>query len=131
MQRPWRPTGAEAAGWFAVWVVVGAAYATGLAGALTVGIVLVPIAIVATVVLVGRRAALVGAPGAGVGAGAVLFYLAYVNRAGPGLVCTRIAAGAGMRCVDETSPWPWLAAGVVVVLVAVVVFGVLVRRRRL
>lgn len=131
MQRPWRPPGAEAAGWLALWAAVGAAYAAGLAGALSVGIVLVPVAIVATVVLVGRRAALVGAPGAGVGVAAVLFYLAYVNRAGPGLVCTRIAAGAGMRCVDETSPWPWLAAGVVVVAAAVAVFGVLVRRRRI
>ncbi|MHB8682223.1 MAG: hypothetical protein ACYDA2_09045 [Acidimicrobiales bacterium] len=124
------PSDAARWSWFGAWAVVGGVYAMGLAGAFTIGIVALPVAIVATIVLSGRRPTLVGMPGAGVGVGAVLFYLAFVNRAGPGTVCTRTAGGAGMRCVDETSPWPWLAGGVAVVALAVVLAVVLQRRAR-
>jgi hypothetical protein len=37
-------------------------------------------------------------------------YVAYLNRSGPGTICTSITGG--QSCTDESSPWPWLAVGV-------------------
>lgn len=120
--------GAGAWGWFLAWALAGAAYGAGVVGAATIGIVVFPIAIVATVVLLGRRPALSGLPGAALGVGAVLIYVAYVNRRGPGTVCTQHGGGAGYRCVSELSPLPFVVAGAVAVVVGVGLFVVLGRR---
>ena len=56
------------------------------------------------------------------GTGPVLLYVAWLNRQGPGTVCTTTRGGGG-QCLDEWSPWPWVAAGV-----ALVVLGLVVRR---
>lgn len=126
------PTGARrrypAWVWFLAWAAAGAAYGAGVAGAATIGVVLFPVAIVATVVLLGRRATLVGLPGVGLGAGAVMLYVAYVNRRGPGTVCAESSGRSGFRCVTELSPWPWLAAGAAAVVLGVVLFAVMRQR---
>lgn len=49
------------------------------------------------------------------GAGPVLLYVAWLNRRGPGSICTTTHSGGG-QCLDEWSPWPWLAAGLALTL---------------
>jgi hypothetical protein len=121
------PSARAQLGWFLAWAVAGALYAVGVAGAASVGIFVFPVAIAGTILLSGQRRGLVGLPGIGLGAGGVLEYLAWVNRRGPGTVCSEQADG--FRCVSEWSPWPFLAAGVVAVVAALVVFQVLRSRR--
>jgi hypothetical protein len=57
-----------------------------------------------------------------------LFYVAWVNRDGPGTVCHFDASGGS--CSELWSPWPWLAGGVVLLSVGVAVFGYLDRAPR-
>jgi hypothetical protein len=54
------------------------------------------------------------------GAGLPLLYVAWLNRGGPGEVCTSTATST--ECADESSPWPFLVLAVVLVGVGVVVF---------
>lgn len=115
--------------WFLAWAMASGAYAAGIVGAAALGIVAFPVAIVVTVLLLGRRVTLVGLPGVGLGAAGALFDLAYTDRRGPGTVCQELAGGSSFRCVTESSPWPWLAGGVTVVVLAVSAF--LVVRQRL
>ncbi|WP_037569332.1 hypothetical protein [Phaeacidiphilus oryzae] len=116
-------------GWpqFAAWVVVGAAWVTGLLGVLSIGLLVLPLAALGTALLLWRRAT-AGAPGALSGAGLALLYVAYLNRGGPGTVCT--ATAGGTDCLDEWSPWPWLAAGVAVAVAGAVLFVTLRARAR-
>ena len=42
-------------GWFLLWTVVGAAYGLAVAGALTIGIFVLPVAVITTIVLARQR----------------------------------------------------------------------------
>jgi hypothetical protein len=44
------------------------------------------------------------------GAGALLLYIAWVQRAGPGTTCWHTATASG--CDEHLNPLPWLLAGV-------------------
>jgi hypothetical protein len=59
--------------WFGAWSLVGAAYAVGLVGILTIGIFVLPVAIIGTVLLARQPASLRGAPGLVAGLG--LFFM--------------------------------------------------------
>ncbi|MFD0327143.1 TetR/AcrR family transcriptional regulator [Streptacidiphilus monticola] len=48
-------------------------------------------------------------PGAVAGLGLPLLWVAAANAGGPGEACT--PTDGGMTCTDQWSPWPWLAAG--------------------
>jgi hypothetical protein len=109
--------------WFAVWSVIGAAYALAVVGALTIGLFVLPVPVIATIVVSRHEAARVGLPGLVAGAALPLLYIAYLNRAGPGTVCTH--SGGGEQCTDEFSPWPWIA-----IAVALVAGGALAFSRR-
>lgn len=117
-------------GWFVVWAAAGGAYGAGVVGAASIGIVAFPVAIVVTVLLLGRRTTLVGVPGAGVGAGGVLLYVAFVNRHGPGTVCSEPRSGGPFHCVSELTPWPFLAGGVALVVLAFALYLFLGRRTK-
>lgn len=80
-------------GWFLAWVLVGACAGIGLAAILTVGVVFVVLAAVAAVFLLrtGPARAVVGGVS---GVALPLFYLAYLNRGGPGRCATRCRAGS-------------------------------------
>ena len=96
--------------WFASWAVVGAAYAFGLLGVLSIGMFVLPCALLATWYLARRRHSLHGVFGVLSGVGVPLLVLAFLNRHGPGMVC------GGMKCEQQFSPWPWLIAGMLFVL---------------
>jgi amino acid transporter len=107
--------------WFAAWVAIGAAYAVALLGAMTIGLFVAPLAVAATVLITRHRRARVGLPGLLSGAGLPLVYVAWLNRDGPGTVCS-VTRGGGSSCTDEWSPWPWLTVAVVLVVVGTVAF---------
>jgi hypothetical protein len=102
-----------------MWLLVGSLYALSIVGAFTIGIFVLPIAVAATLLLV-RHHADGSAAGLLSGAGLPLLYIAYLNRDGPGTVCSSTAGGSS--CTDEWSPWPWILVAVVLVAAGVLVF---------
>lgn len=112
--------------WFGAWFLVGALASFGLLTVLTVGVFLLPVSLAAAVLLTTRRGCRTGLAGLVSGLGVPLLYVAYLNRGGPGNVCTTTASG--QSCVDEYSPWGWLAAGAVLLL-AGMALGLALRRR--
>ncbi|MGZ4713791.1 MAG: hypothetical protein ACXVJ7_05535 [Acidimicrobiia bacterium] len=112
-------------GWYFAWFAVGAAYTLAALGAMSIGILVLPVAVAATIVVATRRTSSVGLPGLVSGFGLPFLYVAFLNRDGPGTVCS-VSANA-TDCTDEMSPWPWLVMGVVLIAVGVLVF---VRRSR-
>ncbi len=47
-----------------------------------------------------------------------LLYVAWLNRDGPGTICTTTATGGS--CEEQWNPWPWVGAAVVLVLATIV-----------
>ncbi|MFJ9634799.1 hypothetical protein ACIRU8_44635 [Streptomyces sp. NPDC101175] len=113
--------------WFLAWLGIGAAGSLALLTIPTIGLYLFPLAAVAAGAVAFRRGARHGLPGLLSGLGLPLLYVAYLNRRGPGTVCTTTATS--QSCVDEWSPWLWLAAGVVLFLAGLGWFTALTRRR--
>jgi len=111
--------------WFGAFTLLGAAWAFSLVSILSIGMVILPLATVATVVLLTRRSSRQGLPGLVAGLGAPLVYVAYRNRAGPGQVCTELAARSS--CTQDLDPLPWLIVGLCLVAVGAVAF--LIRSR--
>lgn len=113
-------------GYFVAWAVAGAGLAMSIAGAFTIGLfVLVP-----TVVWIGVLVTRPGARGPAVfgaltGPAFVAFWIGWLNRDGPGDVCT--SSPTESSCSEEWSPWPFAAVGVVLLIVAVLLY---VRARR-
>ncbi len=108
-------------GWFGAWLLVGIAASLGVLSILTIGIFVLPIAGVAFIVLLTRRTSIVGVPGFLSGLSVPLFYVAYLNRDGPGTVCDA-TRGGGTSCTDEWSPWPFFALGVALLLAGIAIF---------
>jgi hypothetical protein len=108
--------------WFTGWLAVGAGAVLAMLAALTIGVFILPLCIVATVVLATRRGSSQGFPGLVSGLSLPLFYVAYLNRDGPGTICTRSVSS--VSCTDEWSPWPWFAVGAVLLLGGVLLFHV-------
>ena len=100
---PWSSTLAGAS--------VGALGAFGIAGLATIGLFLLAgAALVAAVALAVPRCGRRRVPGFLVGLSTAPLYIAWLNRGGPGLVCTTTADS--MSCSDQWSPWPFVALGV-------------------
>lgn len=120
-RRPWI--------YFVIWMLVGGSYAMVIVGAFAIGIFFIPVAVIATVFLVRKPSSRRGIPGLFGGFALPLFYVAYLNRSGPGMVCTttRSTFGVGQSCTQEWSPWLWLIAGLVLLGVGVAVFIVTLR----
>ena len=114
----------KATGPFLAWMAAGALLGVALAGVATIGLLILPLAVVAVTALVlwpkGRNASAFGVLA---GLGAVPLYIAYLNRGGPGTVCTTTATGGG--CSGEWSPWPFLAAGVLLIGAGAALFWLL------
>jgi multisubunit Na+/H+ antiporter MnhC subunit len=98
-------------GWFFVWAFLGAAAAL---GTVSLGpLLLLPIALLG-VFLLTRPAVRRSAFGLLMGAGALLLYVAWVQRDGPGTTCWHTATASG--CDQHLNPLPWLIAGTVLVV---------------
>jgi hypothetical protein len=108
-------------------MLVGAGLAFGLLGALTIGVFVLPVAALAAIGLTRIPAAAGGLSGVVAGAGAGPLFVAYLNRDGPGDVCTVTARS--VACVGEWSPWPWLVVGVVLLGAGIALFVVRAGRR--
>jgi len=106
---------------FVGWCVVGAALALSILTLLTIG----PFVLLVTFFLIGLMLWRMefGWAMAGMisGAGLPLLYVAWLNRHGPGEVCTRTATS--VTCTDEWSPWPFVVAGAVLLAGGVVAFA--------
>ncbi len=109
---------------FAGWCVAGAGLCLGVLSILTIG----PFALLFTLFLCAyllwRLGFGWGMAGLVSGAAAPLLYVAWLNRGGPGEVCT--GDSRALSCTDEWSPWPFVVGAVVLAVVGVLVF---VRRR--
>lgn len=57
-----------------------------------------------------------------------LFYVSVLNQDGPGMICSAIEGGTA--CTEETSPWPWLAAGLAFLALGISAFWLLGPRPR-
>jgi hypothetical protein len=117
-------TALQLAGWF----LAGAALSSGLLAALTIGPVLWLVAVVLIVVTLRLGGGNASAYGALAGVGATLLYVAWLNRNGPGNVC--VSTPTEQSCTEEWSPWPWLAAGLLLVGVGVTALVALAPQRR-
>jgi hypothetical protein len=106
---------------FAAWALCGASAALILLAAFAWGPlgVLPAAAFAALALLLGG--ANISAVGAAAGVGVWGFVLGWLNRDGPGDVCT--ASHGGSTCTTQWAPWPFWLAGAVLVVVPVVLFG--------
>ena len=121
-----RPTDRRNVIWFIAWMLTGAGYALGILGALSIGPYILVITVAVTIVLTTRTGSR-GLPGLISGLSLPLFYVAFLNRSGPGTVCTSTATSRS--CVDEWSPWPWLGIAIVLLVSGCVWFAMANRRR--
>jgi hypothetical protein len=119
-----RPLHIVDCGWFWAWAIVGCA---GVLGAISLGPILVLPVALAIVFLARHRIARRAWFGALTGGGALLLYVAYVQRDGPGTTCWQTATSGG--CAEHLDPRPWLVAGCVLVIAGIVA-QVLVNRYR-
>jgi hypothetical protein len=112
------PQTAQSAGgwsWFFVWALLGSAAAL---GTVSLGpLLLVPTALLG-VFLWRRSGVRRSAFGLLSGAGALLLYVAWVQRDGPGTTCWHTATASG--CDQHLNPLPWLIAGIALIVAGVV-----------
>jgi hypothetical protein len=99
---------------FALWAAVGSGGVLGVLTAPTIGLFVLPVAVAIAAALAWRRRVGLAGPGILTGLGLLPCYLAYLNRGGPGTVCTATATGG--TCTQEWSPWPWLGVGLCLVV---------------
>jgi hypothetical protein len=109
------------------WAVVGAGAISAVLTVLTIGLFVLLATAVLTAVLARSAGGRLAGPGLLAGAGLIPIYVAYLNRGGPGMVCTTVPSGGS--CVQEWSPWPFVAAGLCLVG-AGIALGVHARRSR-
>jgi hypothetical protein len=109
-------------GWpeFVIWAVLGVVFGFSFLVFPTAGLVLM---LIAGVVAATRPALRRGWFGSLAGIGALLLYVAFVQRHGPGMVCWQTATASG--CDEYGNPWPWVVAGA-----ALVVTGLVAQIRR-
>lgn len=110
---------------FVLWAVAGASVAVGLLAVLTIGVFVLPAAAALIGVLAWRGDRRLAAPGILTGLGLLPLYVGYLNRGGPGMVCTGTAANGS--CTQEMSPWPWIAVGLCLIAAGT---AICVRQRR-
>jgi signal transduction histidine kinase len=106
--------------WFAVWLVVGGALAFSVVDGLAFGLLVLPFAIVAVMLLIARHHFNRSAWGLLCGAGLLLLYVAYVQRKGPGTVSWHTATASGADTYMD--PRPWLVAGLLLIVVGIIAF---------
>jgi hypothetical protein len=110
-----------------VWGLVGVLVAFGIAGLASIGLFLLAgAAVVLALALATPALRSPAAPGFVVGLSTAPLYLAWLNRDGPGLVCTTTADS--VSCADQWSPWPFVAVGLLFAVAGLTLLA-LTRRR--
>jgi hypothetical protein len=112
---------------FALWAAVGAGGVLGVLTAPTIGLFVLPVAVAVAAVLAWRRQVRLAGPGVLTGLGLLPCYIAYLNRGGPGTICTTTATSGS--CTQEWSPWPWLAVGLCLVVAGLALQARTLRRQ--
>lgn len=104
------------------WVFCGALWGFGLLAIMSIGFILLPLAGVLTF---GLERTGKGKPDerngcAVAGFGLALLLIAFLNRSGPGTVCS--TTPNSVSCADLLHPLPWLLAGLVFVIAGTILF---------
>jgi hypothetical protein len=94
--------------WFWAWALIGAAAALAISA---LGPLLAMPVLLAAYLMASRPGIRRSAFGLLSGAGALLLYVAWVQRAGPGTTCWHTETASG--CDQHLNPLPWLLAGIV------------------
>ena len=110
---------------YGLWCLAGAGLSFGVLSILTVGAFVLLLTLGLCGWLLWRLDFGWGMLGLLAGAAVPLLYVAWLNRDGPGTVCTVTATET--TCSDQWSPWPFVAVAVVLVVAGLVAF---VRFRR-
>ena len=100
---------------FSAWVVVGTVVCLGSLVFPTLGLVLLAATVV---VLLTKPLTRRSAFGVLVGAGLPLLYVAWSYRSGAGWVCSYTPSSTS--CGQYPDPWPWLIAGIALIIVGIV-----------
>lgn len=113
---------AQGSSWlaFLAWFLVGAAYVLGFLGIMTIGVPVLLAAVAGTIALSLSHRGRHGVFGLVSGLAGPLFYVALLNRAGPGEVCA--TTGEVTTCIQEWSPWPWVVIGIALLVAGWVLF---------
>ena len=92
------------------WLASGALLGLGVGSILTIGIFVLPVGIALVVVgALAPRFCNRSALAAVAGLALPVLYIAWLNKGGPGEVCT--SNSTGTSCTDAWSPWPFVAVG--------------------
>jgi hypothetical protein len=105
---------------FVGWCVAGGGLCLGVLSMLTIGPFVLLLTLFLCALLLWRVDFGWGMAGLISGAGLPVAYVAWLNRGGPGQVCTRDSRA--ISCTDEWSPWPFAVVAVVLFVVGVAVF---------
>lgn len=106
---------------FVAWLLAGGSLVTVFLGAFSVvSLWALATGVVAIAVAIGIKGGDLCAFGLVSGAAIPLFYVAWANRKGPGEVC--VTTQLMVTCVQELSPWAWLAAAFVLFPVGIGMF---------
>lgn len=100
--------------WFAAWLFVGAVSTFAF---FVAGIGALAVAVVAIALLARHRSSRTGLAGLLAGLGVPLLYVALTNRRGPGTFCT--TTPTSVSCGEQSDPRPWLAFGVLLIVLGV------------
>lgn len=98
--------------------MVGALAGLGLLALLSIGLLLLVAAIALAVLFARRTESRAGLEGFVSGQGLPLLFVAWMNRSGPGNVCSAIPGG--QTCAEQWAPLPWLVVGLLLVAAGMV-----------
>lgn len=105
---------------FFLWAIAGALVSFGALAMLTIGLPILVAGGALVAALVSRHGTRAAWAGAVSGVGAPSLYIAYLNRDGPGDVCT--TDHFDTSCGDEWNPWPWLGCGLALIVVGIALY---------
>jgi hypothetical protein len=105
---------------FLGWCLAGAGLCLGVLSILTIGPFVLLLTLFLCALLLWRLDFGWGMAGLLSGAGVPMLYVAWLNRDGPGEVCS--GDSRAISCGDEWSPWPFVGVAVVLLVAGAVVF---------
>jgi hypothetical protein len=111
---------------FVAWSVIGALLVLGFVSILSIGVILLAVAVGATALLLRLGSnSTIGMTGLISGAALPVAYIGWANREGPGNICHAIPGG--MRCDQEWNPTPFWVVAAVLFAAGIALFIVHVR----